>query len=182
VNGVKAAVSHLPVRCLILATCALAVLLVAPAARAEVPSVDAYGGEALVLGTPHHHGGGTNQRSGGGGHSEGSSESSASSGNSRSSGGGGSSSTGSGGSGSSEGGGATTHPGSGGNNGTQPIKASGSAGGGAASKGGSQPITPVSSTSAFSAGDILLIFAGLLCIVGVGVVLRVARKPVGDGP
>jgi hypothetical protein len=42
--------------------------------------------------------------------------------------------------------------------------------------------TPVSSsTSAFSGGDILLILVGLLCIAGVGVVLRVARKPAGDG-
>jgi hypothetical protein len=37
------------------------------------------------------------------------------------------------------------------------------------------------STTAFSGGDILLILAGLLCMVGVGVVLRLARKPVGDG-
>jgi hypothetical protein len=38
------------------------------------------------------------------------------------------------------------------------------------------------STSAFSTGDILLILAGLLCVVGVGVVLRVAaRKPGGGG-
>jgi hypothetical protein len=177
--------SHLPTRHLILATFALAVCLLAPTAQAEVPSVDAYGGEALVLGTPHHRGaGGTTQRSGGGSGSQGSSETGASSGNGHSpgsSGGGGSSSTGSGGSGST-GGGASTHTGGGGanNNGTQPSNGSGSGSGGS-SKGGSGNATPVSSTaSAFSGGDILLILLGLLCIAGVGVVLRVARKPAGE--
>lgn len=42
-----------------LLACLLALGVLASGAQAEVPSVDAYGGEALVLGHPHkHHGGG----------------------------------------------------------------------------------------------------------------------------
>jgi hypothetical protein len=54
-----------PTAILAAALIALPVALCAPAAQAETPSLDAYGGEALVLGRPHRHRPGTGSASAG---------------------------------------------------------------------------------------------------------------------
>jgi hypothetical protein len=178
----------------VLAALLLASALAAAPAHAEAPSVDAYAGQALVLGAAHHRhpGGGSGGRSGvpsgssrgragGGGAAGGRSGAASGSGQNQAQGRGGSGTasgkTASGGSGAR----GVTHPTASG--GQPPTGArsggsraaegfSGEAGlSASAARGGSQ-----ASAGAFSGTDLLVLIAALICLVGVGTVLRVARR------
>ncbi|MGH2880668.1 MAG: hypothetical protein ACRDK4_13820 [Solirubrobacteraceae bacterium] len=157
----------------------LTVGALASAARAEVPSVDAYGGEALVLGHPHK------QVSGGAGNQgRRSRESDGTEGDSSNSpaGAGGSNGGGSNGGGPAGGsshGGAGTSSGRGAASGSssgRPGAGSSAANGGSQATGGVQPAA-TTSEGTFSTGDLLLILFGAACIAGIGVTLRVSRRP-----
>lgn len=184
--------------------------IAAPLAHAEIPSVDAYGGEALVLGKPHHHsrgapdgGAGTSRSSGsraGSFHGPNRSGNEANGAvgatpSGRSGGSGGSGGTATGGTSGTSGSHAPQAPRPHGSLATGSTSGQGQAGGGTdggASRTGASgsgtragqdlayayptATTRPSGASALSTGNVLLILAGLLCVVGVGVVLRRARR------
>jgi hypothetical protein len=173
----------------ILATAALTCPVVADRAHAEVPSVDAYGGQALVLGAPHHRHPGGGSPSGSGNRSSGGGRSSGGS-SSGSSGGGASGSRGQGASGSSQ-----KASGPNGASGNRASRESGSTRTGGASggrggtaseaQGGSEQSVlggkPAASTSGFGVSDVLLLIAGLICLAALALLLRAARRRTGPG-
>lgn len=161
----------------ILAALATAACSLAPAASAEVPSVDAYGGEALVLGSSHRHGHGGGSGTGagrrgatGGSTGQGSGSATSSSGSSS-----GSSSHVSGSGGAQAGGRRSATSGG--------ATGQASAGGSEATTGssGSRPASfadhQAASSSAFGTTDILLLIAGVVCLAALALVLRTVRKP-----
>lgn len=165
--------------------CVLACALAASPARAEVPSVDAYAGQALVLGKPHRPNSG--DRSGAHGGPTASGGSSASGTNSTSSSGqNGSRATGR--NGSSAGGKAveTTVSGQGAGAGSTQAGAAGGKSNGASGSNGQAIRSPTTlpagisssseSSSTFSGLDVLLLVAGFVCLLSTGVVLRLARR------
>jgi len=163
----------LPSPCRILLAAGVACVLAAAPASADVPSLDAYAGQALVLGGPHHpHAGG---------HSGGSNAPGSSGG-----GGGSGSAVGSGpsaGTGSSPGSGSSAGP-TQANSGTSRSRAGAASPAGTgwpAGKTGSPQRSPATaqltgSSVPLSGLDVLLLVVGFVCLVSVGVVLRHARR------
>jgi hypothetical protein len=178
--------SHLTVSVVVL----LAGVLGAVPARAEVPSVDAYAGQALVLGGgTHHHKGGSGT---GGGQSGAGSGATHSATGGAATGSSGSSTVGSSHSqatGSTTKGTASGKPAS--DAGGRETAAAGSRrsstgaiqSGGTASSGRSGALSPSATLSAeqsegggFTTMDVLLLVLGAACLVGVATVLRMARR------
>ncbi len=184
-----------------LALLALTAAVSAPAAQAEIPSVDAYGGEALVLGRPHH-GGGTGGGNGGeaagrstpgAAHGGATGASATGGGSGKGIGGAGNGTTGGTSNGTTGHGGAATATGPsrvGGSNGSGSSATSGKktgAGGSGASPGrtGGAPTSVVDpypngsagkTANALGGGEIALILLGLTAIAAIGWTLHGARQ------
>src|SRR5450759_4807797 len=164
----------LPSPCKILLAAGVACALAAAPASADVPSLDAYAGQALVLGGPHHpHAGGHSGGRNGPGSSGGGGGSGSAVGSGSSPGSGASSSPGS-----SAG---STHAGSGTSRSRSGAASPTGTGRSSASETGSPQRSPAvarltASSVPLSGLDVLLLAVGLVCLVSTGVVLRRARR------
>lgn len=169
------------------ALCALGVLGAPGVASAEVPSVDAYGGQALVLGAPHHRhpGGGSGSQTQSGGRQASGRPTGASASGSTGigpsakgpSGGDSAGSGGSAGAGHKPGPGTKAAPGTASPNGDRsanggPGRTSGANGETSQPANAKQP----ASSSAFGASDILLLIAGAISLAALGLWLRTSRR------
>lgn len=175
----------------VLAIAGLACALTASPARAEAPSVDAYAGQALVLGTPHHSHGGEHR----GGHS-GPAGSARESRNEPNASAGSGPSSGSGSSGPSSGAGSSTgsargnsstyvHSTNSANSVTRSGRSAATPNSGAGASSGQtgrsqgQPLTtqPADSSVPLSGSDVSLLVAGALLLLGTAFALRRTRSP-----
>lgn len=180
--------------CCTLSASLLATCVLVSSASAEVPSVDAYGGQALVLGAPRHRqppGKGPGALTRSNAHNEVKSSGEQARPSVRASGvtSGASASTSAGPATAADGGSHRTGAGDKARGEQSAGKQAGTShANGAESANGaglktplpaslSSPASPASGSSAFSASDLLLLFAMLLCLTALAVTLRMTRKP-----
>jgi hypothetical protein len=176
-----------PTRCVApfaaaLATIAFSAATAPPFAGAEVPSLDAYGGQALVLGAPHHRhpGGGSGSASSGDSASKGiHARDFAARGALPGSPSGGRSSAEASREATAQGGGA--HSG-GSANGQGDANSSADGGRGEPAGPAQAPYTgrQAAQVSAFSTTDVVLLIVGLACLMLLGLALRSARSRTGE--